>query len=266
MAMRLGCCLGFEGTDEDLARIEVLAAVGFEYLEPPVSCLHVQGDPEAYYAVRRALRRAALRPEAFNCFIPGDLKLVGDQVDWPRVEKHVALALDRMEELGASVVVFGSGAARQVPEGYPPEDALAQLRYFLNMAADYAGDLTVAVEPLGPAQTNMLNTVAEAAQLVREVGRCEVRILADSVHMDAAAEPWGVIVEERDLLAHVHCCDRGHVVPGRGGADLAGFFSALAAAGYDGRVSLQCPLPDLESDAREALEHMRQLVLAAARA
>ena len=258
--MRFGCCVPFDGTDDDLARVELLAEIGYQFFEPPVSALRVEQDPEEWYAVRRAFHRAALKPEAFNCFLPGDLQLVGDEVDWPRLEKYVALALDRAEEAGAQVIVFGSGGSRNVPEGYPHEEALHQVRYFLNMTADYAGELRIGVESLRSKQCNMLNRVEEVSQLVREVGRPEIGVTADCFHMDYEEEPWSNVVAAADLLAHAHCCDRDQQLPGRGGADLTGFFDALREAGYDGRVSLECPLSDFEPDVRAALEHMQEQV------
>lgn len=277
--MRFGCCLGFQGTDDDLTRIEALAALGYHYIELPVSCLCVEGDPEEFYANRRALNRAALIPEAFNCFLPGDLKVVGDEVDWPRVERYVALALDRAEEVGARVMVFGSGAARRAPEGYPLEDALHQIRYFLGICADYAGSLTVAVEPLSATQTNTLNLLGDVTLLVRELGRPEVRVAPDSVHMDHAAESWDSITAAADLLAHAHIADRGSAVPGTpppaaapgaplldavsgtppsgAVADLPGFLAALRDAGYDGRLSIECSLPDFPAAAAQALAYLQ---------
>lgn len=256
--MRFGCCIQFAGSDEDTARVEALRGIGYQYVEPPVGCLKVEGDPEEYYAVRRAFNRAALAPEAFNCLFPADLNVVGDEVDWRRVEKYIARAFERIDEVGGTTVVFGSGGARKVPDGYPADEALTQLRYFLNMTADYAGDLTIAVEPLSQPPDDLLGTADAAAELVRQVGRPEVRLLVDSFHMDAREEPWESITAAGDLLAHVHCCDRGRLAPGAGEADLAGFFAALRRAGYDGRVSVECAMPDFDHDARAALEFMKQ--------
>jgi len=250
-------CVSFTGSDDDLARIEALAGMGYAFVEPAVSCLHVEGEREAYESTRAAFARAALLPEAFNCFLPGDLKVVGNEVDWRRVEKYVACALERIEEVGGAVVVFGSGGSRRVPEDYPGDEARTQLVYFANMLADYAGDLTIVVEPLAPPGSNILNTVAESAQLVREVGRPEVRLLADSYHMDAQAEGWETIPANADLLAHVHCSDSKRARPGAGEADLAGFFAALRQGGYDGRVSVESRLVEFEDDSRESLAAMK---------
>jgi sugar phosphate isomerase/epimerase len=256
--MRFGCCTAFQGTDDDLARIETLAGLGYHYVELPVGCLHVEGDPEAFYAVRRALNRAALAPEALNCLLPGDLKVVGDEVDWPRVERYVALSLDRAEEVGARVVVFGSGAARRIPEGYPTDDALHQVRYFLGICADYAGSLVVSVEPLSATQTNTLNLLSDVSLMVREIGRPEVRVTPDSVHMDHAGESWDEITAAADLLAHVHIGDRGGAVPGTAEADLPGFLETLARAGYDSRISVECRLDDFATDAAAAIQYLQE--------
>jgi hypothetical protein len=40
---------------------------------------------------------------------------------------YVAKAFDRVARLGVRIVVFGSGGARRVPEGYPRDDAVRQM-------------------------------------------------------------------------------------------------------------------------------------------
>lgn len=257
--MRFGCCLGFAGTEEDHARVESLARMGFQYLELPAETLRPEGDPGDYYALRREVRRAALTPEVVNCLIPTGLKLVGNDVDWRRVEKLVALILDRAEEIGARTVVFGCAEARRIPPDYPRDEALDQLRYFLGMTADYAGELMVAVHPLAAEYTNSLNSIEETADLVRKLGRAQLGLGVDSYHMDLSQEPWEALEQARGLVAHVHCADRGRTALGQGGADLTGFFAALAALEYDGRVTLEAELDDSAEVAQASLEVLRQL-------
>jgi len=104
--MRFGLELRFEGDDDDLARVARLAEIGYQYVHLSVDCLRCGAEPEAYYAVRRSLNRAAVRPEVFSWAMPPGMPLVGDDVHWPATEKHLALALERIEETGGQVLAF----------------------------------------------------------------------------------------------------------------------------------------------------------------
>ncbi|WP_023849291.1 hypothetical protein [Ponticoccus alexandrii] len=43
--------------------------------------------------------------------------------------------------------------------------------------------------------------------------------------MDEKAEPFGTLIRNADLLAHVHLADTGRHRPGRGTYDYPGFFA-----------------------------------------
>ena len=252
--MRLGCCIPFSGSEDDLASIDALAGLGYRYVETPAECLKIEAAPEEYYAVRRVLRRASLVPEVLNRLLPPDLMVVGDDVDWSRVERYIALTMDRAEEIGVRCLVFCSGPARRVPEGYPLDEALQQIRYFLNMAADYAGAVVIAVEAMAPDATNALNSLTEAATLVRELGRAEVGLVADAHHLRATGEPWDTIVQAKELLSHAYIGDPAWLASDPGDSDLHKFVDCLEAAGYDGRISVAEPVCDLDRGARVAIE------------
>src|SRR5262249_25937777 len=59
----------------------------------------------------RGLRAATL-------FLPATLKVTGPAIDRDRQHAYVEKAFDRLARLGVEVVVFGSGGARRVPDGF----------------------------------------------------------------------------------------------------------------------------------------------------
>lgn len=256
--MRLGCLAAFSGTDDDLARLDLLSAMGYQYVEAPVESLRLAEDPDAFYAVRRAWRRATLVPEAMDELLGEGAKICGDEVDWRGVERHVALAIDRADELGARTLVVGGAGARCVPDDYPRDEALDQIRYFLNMAADYAGDLTIAIEPLEPAETGCVAGLAETAELVRKVGRPEVRLALDLAQFGEplATEEVGAAA---DLVAHVRvpaiACLEAVGLP-----QLERLLAVLHQARYDGRMSVSFAAERAEEDGPAALARLRELL------
>ena len=254
--MRLGCLWDFSGTEDDFARLEALAARGYQYVEVPSSCLRLGDDPDAFYAVRRAWRRAALGPEVVGDLLGPGMLLCGDDVDWRGVERHVALTLERAEELGVRTLVVGSAGARRVPEGYPAEEALDQMRYFLNMAADYAGDLCVAIEPLGEDAGCCPGGLAETAELVRKVGRPAIRLAVDLEHLQ---DP-GLVAQLGalgDLIGHVRVPAAACTDPAWE-ADLEAFVRTLQRSHYGGRLSVSFGARRAVEDGPVAMEKLRQ--------
>jgi len=252
--MRLGCCIHFSGSDEDLARVEQLAGLGYQYIEPRVDCLQLASEPSAYYAVRRAFNRAALAPEVFSWTrTASGAPLIGDEVNWHDVEKHLARALDRMEEVGATTLAAGREAALELPDEYPVEDALHQLRYFLNMAADYAASLDIALGCVFSGNVEGYHSLGDAVAFVRQLGRPEVRLLLDmSV---AAAEADGQnLANAPDSSSHVHCpvAEDGqlrlHPV----------ILGALKASNHTGRISLVFESRGAEEMAGSAIDRLRE--------
>lgn len=241
-AVELGLCTN----QADLASV---AAAGYDYLERATAMGLKVGAAESEWApVRAAILAAALPTPVCNLFFPNDLKLVGPQRDLARTLDYVDQALTRIVEIGAAIQVFGSGRARTVPEGYPPQKALDELAELCAAIAPLAErrGVIVAMEHLRPAECNLLTTLAETADFVRRVNHPAVRLLADGYHMAQVNEPYTVIRSCADLLVHVHLADPAtRNEPSFAGSDLRPLFRELKAAGYDGRLSLECAWKDM---------------------
>ncbi len=233
--MRFGVCAGSETAGQ-------LAAAGYDYIELSVAGdLIPDEDAGAWNEKRRALETLPLRAEAFNSFVRTG-KIVGPDADFDRLRRYVTTALERAAQIGGKIIVFGSGGARNLPDGFPRETALRQLRDFLALCAD-ASDTTgviVAIEPLQRAESNVINLVSEGAELAREVGRPGVKNLADTFHMEREGEPVSAIVASADVLVHTHTADTDRNAPGTGTYDHTAFFRALRAARYDAHLSIEC--------------------------
>jgi sugar phosphate isomerase/epimerase len=252
--MRFGVCAGI-----DSARL--LADAGYDYIELSVAGdLIPDEDEAAWSAKRRAIEAMPLRPEAFNSFVRTG-KIVGPEADPARLRRYVATALARAAEVGGRVIVFGSGGARNLPQGFPADQADQQLCAFLSDCAD-ASDRTgvvVAIEPLQRGESNILSRVSEGAALARRLGRPGVRNLADTFHMECEDEPLSAIVDSADVLAHTHTADTGRLAPGTGQYDHVALFRALRDARYDARLSIECSWQDrFAAQIGPALAHLQR--------
>ncbi len=248
----LGCCVA------DEVQLAVIEPTGADYAEPPVASA-VMGA--SFDALRPRLLESTTPARAANVFLPGDLPVVGPAVDQVRIEAYVAEAMARLAGLGVGVLVFGSGKARSIPDGFDRATALDQLEAFTRLAAAAAAGsgVVLAIEPLRRAESNVLNSVREAGAFVRERQIGDARVLADLYHMQEEGEDFGALDDCADLLAHTHVADSGRTPPGQGDWDLQGFLERLRAVGYVGACSIECIWSDFAAEAPAAVAHMRSV-------
>jgi sugar phosphate isomerase/epimerase len=251
--MRFGVCCG-------VSKAPLLHSLGYDYIEPGASSELVPDQDDAVWAEkRRVLEQLPLPCETFNLFLRG-FKITGEAADFTAARAYVHTALARAAQVGGRLIVFGSGGARQVPEGFPKERAWEQLTQFLQICAEASEKtgVVVAIEPLNSHECNILNTVTEGAELARKVGHPGVQNLADSYHMERDGEPLDAILASADVLAHVHTADTGRTAPGTNDYDHVSLFRTLRAAGYDRRVSIECTFgEDIETELSKALAHLK---------
>ncbi|MEA3345429.1 MAG: sugar phosphate isomerase/epimerase family protein [Chloroflexota bacterium] len=253
--MRFGCCAGPEMGD-------VLVQAGYDYIELSVSRhLQPEMDDADWKTLRRQIEALPLPPEAFNTFLPGDLKVTGPVVDEERIGRYLTVAFERAAELGGQVIVFGSSGARNIPEGFPRGKAWQQLIGFLRRVGEEASrvGMRVSIEPLNRSESNVINKVSEAVRLAQEAGHPQVRALADLYHMVREEEPMEHLIAAGEQLAHVHVADTDRWPPGTGSYPYTEFFSALRRIGYDAHISIECRWEDIGAQCGPALEFLRRM-------
>ena len=253
--MEIGVCTGLDAAG-------AAAAAGFEFIEASARGVLVPESPDEEFAPLAAEAKALpVKLAGFNLFLPGDLKVVGPNKAFTRMREWAGIACKRCAELGAEYIVFGSGGARKVPDGFDPTTPRPQMLEFLDMCggAAWRNGVTVVVEPLNAGETNTINTLAEAIELCEAVNRDHLKALVDLYHLAAEGESLEVVAGAGDLLRHVHVAEPpDRLAPGRTGYDYVPFMKALKAAGYDGRISIECRWEDFASEAPGAIETLRE--------
>jgi sugar phosphate isomerase/epimerase len=251
--MHIGCCCNIE--DAAIAH-----AAGFDFIECKVTALLPDETSEAVSAILARHKAAPLPVAAFNVFLPRDLKIVGQEVDQPRIERYLDNALTRVGEIGSEVVVFGSGVARAIPDGFPAQEANKQTIDFLHRVSGHAQKhgITVVIEPLNRKESNTILSVPEGVTLARAVNRPNIKVLADFYHMDEEQEPLVHLLEYKEWIKHIHVADTGRRAPGTGQYPYAQFAAYLRQTGYDGMVSIECSWQNFQAEAAPALDFLRR--------
>ena len=237
------------------------AEAGFDFFEWSVQdFLKPQESDEAFAEALAGVEAAELPCRATNCFVPGDLKITGPDVSMSALEKYVTTAFRRAEKAGVKTVVFGSGGARQIPDGFDEEAARRQIVGFCRMLAPVAQGhgVTVVVEPLSRNECNVLTTVRESAELVREVDHPALRLLVDAYHWAKDNDSPEDIAAYGELVSHLHIATvPNRLAPGAEECDFGPFFDALRQGGYDGSISIEARIDGSREELSRALTVMK---------
>ncbi len=148
-------------------------------------------------------------------------------------------------ELGGAVLVHGSPKQRQIAPGETHAIALARLQDALAQVALAAARVGViyCIEPLSRRETELVNTIAEAAELVRSIDHpnlrtmidCSAAGLTETDSIPSLIERW----LPTGLIAHVQVNDPNRRGPGQGEMQFAPILAALKRHGYDGTVAVE---------------------------
>jgi D-psicose/D-tagatose/L-ribulose 3-epimerase len=244
-----------------LSNLEAASAAGFEYVELSTSEIAGLSDGDFDRAAAR-IRQVGLPVPATNLFLPAALKVTGPEIDPAQQMAYVKKAFDRLARLGTQIVVFGSGGARRVPDGFGKDQAFQQLVEFGRRVAPEARarGITITVEPLRREETNIINSAAEGLSLVNAIGDPNFQLMVDFYHLASEKEDPAIIVRAAGHIRHLHTANpQGRVFPRRWDEyDYAPFFAALRAIGYDKRISVEASTTDLPADAPQAIALLRR--------
>ena len=257
MNYRIGICA-------QLDRAPLLAAAGADHIEPGFGV--VAGMDDATFADNiTLLRESGLCVDSMNSMLPGTAILYGDEAQTEQLFGYVRHGMERAAILGCRNVVFGSGTARKIPEGWSLRDAQLRIATLLDRFCDIARPygIRIAIEPLRAFETNFIHTIADAAEIIALLPHCDnLGINADIYHMLEGNEPFDALSHAGDRLYHVHICAPDRHIPRaeRPESDhvlYRDFFRALHAANYEGTVSVEAIAKDWREDAPSALAIIR---------
>jgi sugar phosphate isomerase/epimerase len=172
-------------------------------------------------------------------------------------------------EFGGKIMVLGSPQQRTLQPGVGYDDAEKYAAEILQTVMPTCAEhnVTIALEPLGPAETNFMLTAHSAIHLAQMVDSPHCKLLLDVKAMSTEPNPYETIIQEsRDWLVHFHANDPNLLGPGMGDVGYDRIMATLAEINYAGWISLEVFKydPDPLEIARQSLEYLRKIEAAIA--
>lgn len=254
--LKFGVCLGV-----DVEKIRILKDLGYDYFEVHIGELGALSQNE-FESFNESIKKIGLACKCANCFIPSDLKVVGENIAYDALHLYIEKAFLRLRELGVSTVVFGSSSARKIPEGFERTKAFDQVVHFLSkivtpLAKEYG--ISVAIEPLNKKECSWINNLNYGKKIVDAVGQESIKLIADLYHMEAEGEgAEDLRVYNSDIIhAHVACPELRTCPHPNDKYDYGPFLIGLEAIGCE-RCSIEARFKDFKTEVALSLNFLKQ--------
>ncbi len=182
------------------------------------------------------------------------------QKSWDHIRDLINLCADLGD---GGVMVFGSPKQRCTVDGSTPEDAKKRYEDGLASVSGLAMQrgVTILVEALPGGQCDVVQTLEEAVEIVRNIASPAVRTMFDSHNAVDEKEPHAVLVDRYfDYIRHVHVNEMDGKHPGTGTYDFKPVLEVLKRRNYAGWVSLEAFdfTPGAERIATESLRYLER--------
>ena len=251
MQVRLSLCNEVLAPMPFERQCEFAAALGYQGLE--VAPFTLGDDALALTGAQRtALRRAAsdagIVVSGLHWLLaqpPGLSITTADPATRQRTLDMLHGLVDLCAELGGQILVHGSPAQRRLPAAADAAEARARAIDTFAEVAEHAqrAGLTYCVEALAPPEADFIQTIDEAAAIVREVGNPALRTMLDCCAAARAEQlSPNELLEQwlpTGLLAHVQVNDANLRGPGQGTLQFRPLLATLRKHRYDGWVAVE---------------------------
>ncbi len=167
-------------------------------------------------------------------------------------------------DLGGDTMVFGSPNERNVENDSSREQAVenAVQVFELLLPKLESTNVTLALEPLGPEETNFMNTANSAVQIIEKLNSPMVRLHLDVKAMSTETESYSDIIKDNlGHFHHFHANDPNRQGPGMGDVKFAPILGTLIEVGYTGWISVEVfdYSPGIEKLVTGSIDYLRSV-------
>ena len=190
-------------------------------------------------ATRTELERHNLRAH-FSLVLPGTLDVL-NRTD--EAADFLKMALSTADKSGGKIV---TGVTYSKIGGMTPEkpqqrelDAICRMYDKVSKTAQSLG-MRIGIEAINRYETKLINTAAQAREIIERVGSASLLIHLDTYHMNIEEKNCKKgFADAGEMLGYVHLSESNRGVPGQGTVDWIDVFEGLKEVGYTGPMALE---------------------------
>lgn len=257
--MRFGC-FGYSH------QIPAILQAGFDSVEMDFCELTDMSELD-YLAFYKEAINSGLGFEVFSGLLPLTERFHSPDFNLDYWLTHTAKGAARAAELGCRIIPFGAGKCRSIPDGYSPAlaaDKVASIvRAFSQVLSEY--NIELVIEPLGPPNSNFLNTLPEVNTFLTQVNHPNCSSMCDLRHMHKSGEALSNLTKYRDIVKHAHIdyprgTDRFFPAPDDS-YDYLPYLKAILDSGYQGLLTVEATVArkDFATEAAACLSFLHEL-------
>ena len=211
--MEFGFSTGF-ATKElfkiDFDYLDKVSASRFNFIDLPIVGLVDLTEDE----FKRLIDLDLYMPCACN-FLPSDINIFNSSDSHSQFFKFLDIAFDRIYRLGIKNIGFGSPQSRNIPSSWEFERGYDEfLDIISKIICPYLDDnIKVLIEPINRNECNLITTIEEGLEVVKQINDNKIKLLADIYHMELNNEDLSIFPSSMDFLDHVHICGPERALP-----------------------------------------------------
>lgn len=198
--MKFGCFGHFSD-------VETIKTSGFDFIELDLREIMEYDDSE-FLRICNGFNSLALSAYSCSWILPLDVDLTVPSLDTSFWLDYLCRGAKRCRQLNVQVWPFGCGRGRSIKRNSTSSEWEQKKRVndFIAATSEICAEnnIVLALEPLGPANSNYIQTLHQAAELVRQINQPNLRIMCDLRHMHAVGDPINRISKFNDIIAHCH--------------------------------------------------------------
>jgi D-psicose/D-tagatose/L-ribulose 3-epimerase len=227
--------IGEWNTDDGNYAIAQAGDIGFDFIEIPLLKPH-EFDVASH---RQALQAAGIDATC-SLVLPDDAHMPHEP---EKALDFLRAAMDTMQALGSTYLGGCIAYSLGTLTGKPPTDdeinTVVQALKTLSDEADTRG-ITLALEACNRYETYVYNALADARETIQRVGADNLKLHADTYHMNIEEEGFYTpIIEAADVLDYIHMSESHRGLVGSGTVNWDDIWRALGEIQFDGHLVLE---------------------------
>jgi D-psicose/D-tagatose/L-ribulose 3-epimerase len=251
----------------------IISDAGYEGVEIAAFTLVEEGVQEISPARRKemvsVMKDAGLECAGLHWLLAPPPKGLHFTTPYAEVRRKTVAYLDELidfcGDLGGSRMIFGSPKQRDT-RGISVEQAKEHFAEGLLSVADHAQrrGIEILIEPLGKRTTDVINTLAEASEMMKHINHPAIRMMFDFNNTVDETEPFDVLLRKYyNNIHHVHVQEMGgkHLGTGNAVNDYVKAFQVLKDMRYKHWISLEVFdfSPSGKTIANESMKTLKQI-------